>query len=52
MCSFFFTLVFDAYKKIASCDIEESICGEFTGNLEALLIAVGKKKKQKLKWNM
>ncbi|KAI5624859.1 annexin A5 [Silurus asotus] len=34
--------VFDVYKKIAGCDIEESICGEFTGNLEALLVAVVK----------
>ncbi|KAK3564697.1 hypothetical protein QTP86_024845, partial [Hemibagrus guttatus] len=34
--------VFDVYKKIASCDIEESICGEFTGILETLLLAVVK----------
>ncbi|XP_053362250.1 annexin A5a [Clarias gariepinus] len=34
--------VFAVYKQIAGCDIEESICGEFTGNLEALLIAVVK----------
>ncbi|KAK2839036.1 hypothetical protein Q7C36_013850 [Tachysurus vachellii] len=34
--------MFDVYKKIAGCDIEESICGEFTGNLEALLLAVVK----------
>ncbi|XP_062856056.1 annexin A5a [Trichomycterus rosablanca] len=34
--------VFEAYKKIAGCDIEESIRGEFTGNLEALLLAVVK----------
>lgn len=40
---FFFVLVFDVYKNIAGCDIEESICAEFTGNLEALLVAVGKK---------
>lgn len=33
--------VFDAYKKIAGCDIEESIKDECTGNLEALLLAVG-----------
>uniref|UniRef100_A0A8C2G8B8 Annexin n=1 Tax=Cyprinus carpio TaxID=7962 RepID=A0A8C2G8B8_CYPCA len=35
--------VFDAYKKIAGCDIEESIKDECTGNLEALLLAVGTK---------
>lgn len=35
--------VFDAYKKIAGCDIEESIKDECTGNLEALLLAVGMK---------
>ncbi|KAG7328902.1 hypothetical protein KOW79_007076 [Hemibagrus wyckioides] len=34
--------VFDVYKKIAGCDIEESICGEFTGTLETLLLAVVK----------
>ncbi|XP_060782670.1 annexin A5a [Neoarius graeffei] len=34
--------VFKVYKEIAGCDIEESICSEFTGNLEALLIAVVK----------
>uniref|UniRef100_A0A671RFB2 Annexin n=1 Tax=Sinocyclocheilus anshuiensis TaxID=1608454 RepID=A0A671RFB2_9TELE len=34
--------VFDAYKKIAGCDIEESIKDECTGNLEALLLAVVK----------
>ncbi|XP_073676315.1 annexin A5a [Garra rufa] len=34
--------VFDAYKKIAGCDIEESIKEECTGNLEALLVAVVK----------
>lgn len=34
--------VFAAYKKIAGCDIEESIKGETTGNLENLLLAVGK----------
>ncbi len=33
--------VFDDYKKIAGCDIEESIKDECTGNLEALLLAVG-----------
>uniref|UniRef100_A0A8C6V2Y1 Annexin n=1 Tax=Neogobius melanostomus TaxID=47308 RepID=A0A8C6V2Y1_9GOBI len=33
--------VFAAYKKIAGCDIENSIEGETTGNLENLLIAVG-----------
>uniref|UniRef100_A0A673A3K2 Annexin n=1 Tax=Sphaeramia orbicularis TaxID=375764 RepID=A0A673A3K2_9TELE len=31
--------VFDAYKKIAGCDIEESVKGETTGNLENLLLA-------------
>ncbi|XP_052011031.1 annexin A5-like [Xyrauchen texanus] len=34
--------VFEAYKKIAGCDIEESIKDECTGNLEALLLAVVK----------
>uniref|UniRef100_A0A3B4AKU3 Annexin n=1 Tax=Periophthalmus magnuspinnatus TaxID=409849 RepID=A0A3B4AKU3_9GOBI len=34
--------VFAAYKKIAGCDIEESIEGETTGNLENLLLAVVK----------
>ncbi|XP_026855196.1 annexin A5a [Electrophorus electricus] len=34
--------VFDAYKKIAGNDIEESICGECTGNLEVALLAVVK----------
>lgn len=34
--------VFAAYKKIAGCDIEESIKGETTGNLENLLLAVVK----------
>uniref|UniRef100_A0A8C6UTN2 Annexin n=1 Tax=Neogobius melanostomus TaxID=47308 RepID=A0A8C6UTN2_9GOBI len=34
--------VFAAYKKIAGCDIENSIEGETTGNLENLLIAVVK----------
>uniref|UniRef100_A0AAR2LZP0 Annexin n=1 Tax=Pygocentrus nattereri TaxID=42514 RepID=A0AAR2LZP0_PYGNA len=33
--------VFEAYKKIAGCDIEESIQGECTGNLEEVLLAVG-----------
>lgn len=37
-------LVFDAYKKIAGCDIEESIKDECTGNLEGILLAVGKRK--------
>ena len=37
-----FSLVFDAYKKIAGSDIEDSIEGETTGNLENLLLAVGK----------
>lgn len=35
-------LVFDAYKKISGSDIEDSIKGEITGNLEDLLLAVGK----------
>ncbi|XP_072288905.1 annexin A5a [Eucyclogobius newberryi] len=34
--------VFAAYKKIAGCDIEESVEGETTGNLENLLLAVVK----------
>ncbi|XP_022541729.2 annexin A5a [Astyanax mexicanus] len=34
--------VFEAYKKLAGCDIEESIEGECTGNLEAVLLAVVK----------
>ncbi|XP_076878481.1 annexin A5a [Brachyhypopomus gauderio] len=34
--------VFDAYKKMAGSDIEESIRGECTGNLEAALLAVVK----------
>ncbi|KAL7863605.1 hypothetical protein SRHO_G00125890 [Serrasalmus rhombeus] len=34
--------VFEAYKKIAGCDIEESIQGECTGNLEEVLLAVVK----------
>ncbi|KAI7801722.1 annexin A5, partial [Triplophysa rosa] len=34
--------VFDAYKKIAGCDIEESLTDECTGNLEALLLALVK----------
>ncbi|XP_063045738.1 annexin A5a [Engraulis encrasicolus] len=34
--------VFDAYKKIAGCDIEESIKDECTGNLEGILLAVVK----------
>lgn len=34
--------VFEAYKKIAGCDIEESLKEECTGNLEALLLAVVK----------
>uniref|UniRef100_A0A671MP10 Annexin n=1 Tax=Sinocyclocheilus anshuiensis TaxID=1608454 RepID=A0A671MP10_9TELE len=36
--------VFDAYKKIAGCDIEESIKDECTGNLEALLLALNVQK--------
>ncbi|XP_028272778.1 annexin A5a [Parambassis ranga] len=32
--------VFDAYKKISGSDIEDSIKGETTGNLENLLVAV------------
>uniref|UniRef100_A0A3B3UML7 Annexin n=1 Tax=Poecilia latipinna TaxID=48699 RepID=A0A3B3UML7_9TELE len=34
--------VFDAYKKISGSDIEDSIKGEITGNLEDLLLAVVK----------
>lgn len=34
--------VFDAYKKLSGSDIEDSIEGETTGNLENLLLAVGK----------
>uniref|UniRef100_A0A3Q0SGQ3 Annexin n=1 Tax=Amphilophus citrinellus TaxID=61819 RepID=A0A3Q0SGQ3_AMPCI len=34
--------VFDAYKKLSGSDIEDSIKGETTGNLENLLLAVGK----------
>lgn len=35
-------IVFDAYKKLSGSDIEDSIEGETTGNLENLLLAVGK----------
>lgn len=38
MCS----TVFDAYGKLSGCDIEDSIEGETSGNLENLLLAVGK----------
>uniref|UniRef100_A0A672GEH5 Annexin A5a n=1 Tax=Salarias fasciatus TaxID=181472 RepID=A0A672GEH5_SALFA len=34
--------VFDAYKKLSGSDMEDSIRGETTGNLEDLLLAVGK----------
>uniref|UniRef100_A0A665TZG9 Annexin n=1 Tax=Echeneis naucrates TaxID=173247 RepID=A0A665TZG9_ECHNA len=34
--------VFDAYKKLSGSDIEDSIKGETTGNLEGLLLAVVK----------
>uniref|UniRef100_A0A3B4YVD3 Annexin n=1 Tax=Seriola lalandi dorsalis TaxID=1841481 RepID=A0A3B4YVD3_SERLL len=34
--------VFDAYRKLSGSDIEDSIKGETTGNLENLLLAVGK----------
>lgn len=34
--------VFAAYKKLSGSDIEDSIRGETTGNLENLLLAVGK----------
>ncbi|KAM4555659.1 annexin A5a [Odontesthes bonariensis] len=34
--------VFDAYKKISGSDIEDSIKGETTGNLENLLLAIVK----------
>ncbi|XP_076005369.1 annexin A5a [Genypterus blacodes] len=36
------TEVFDAYKKIANTDIEESVKGETTGNLENLMVAIVK----------
>lgn len=41
---FFFmcSTVFDAYRRLSGCDIEDSIEGETTGNLENLLLAVGK----------
>lgn len=39
---FFFSSVFDAYRKLCGSDIEESVKGETTGNLENLLLAVGK----------
>ena len=35
--------MFDAYKKIAGCEIEESIKDEFTGNVEKVLLAVGER---------
>lgn len=35
--------MFEAYKKVAGCDIEESIKDECTGNLEKVLLAVGKR---------
>lgn len=38
----FCSIVFDAYKKLSGSDIEDSITGETTGNLEDLLLAVGK----------
>ncbi|XP_039976501.1 annexin A5a [Xiphias gladius] len=34
--------VFDAYKKLSGCDIEDSIKGETSGNLESSLLAVVK----------
>ncbi|XP_029021901.1 annexin A5a isoform X2 [Betta splendens] len=34
--------VFDVYKKLSGSDIEDSITGETTGNLENLLLAVAK----------
>lgn len=34
--------VFDAYRKLSGCDIEDSVEGETSGNLENLLLAVGK----------
>ena len=34
--------MFDAYKKLSGSDIEDSLEGETTGNLENLLLAVGK----------
>lgn len=37
-----FSPVFDTYKKLYNSDIEDCIKGETTGNLEDLLLAVGK----------
>ncbi|XP_075904180.1 annexin A5a isoform X2 [Nelusetta ayraudi] len=34
--------VFDAYRKLSGCDIEDSVEGETSGNLENLLLAVVK----------
>lgn len=34
--------VFEAYRKLSGSDIEDSIEGETSGNLENLLLAVGK----------
>lgn len=36
-----FSTVFDTYKKIYGSDIEDSIEGETTGNLENLMLAIG-----------
>lgn len=36
------SIVFEAYRKLSGSDIEDSIEGETTGNLENLLLAVGK----------
>lgn len=51
MLTILFFIVFDAYKKLSGSDIEDSIEGETTGNLENLLLAVGKTyyKKNQLK---
>ena len=37
-----FSPVFDVYEKLAGSEIEDAIRGETTGNLEDLLLAVGK----------
>lgn len=42
--------MFDAYKKLSGSDIEDSIEGETTGNLENLLLAVGKTYYKNKEW--
>lgn len=37
-----FSAAFNAYKKLTGSEIEDSVEGETTGNLENLLLAVGK----------